>query len=57
MLYMATPFCLLIGTHRLLNFKNFHSVMGTGLVIDFFLAGCVFLGFQIVNHGNLLASA
>lgn len=36
-LYIAMPFCYLVGTHRLLNFKNATSEMGTGLIIDFFM--------------------
>jgi len=56
-LYGALPFCYLVGTHRLLNFKNASSEMGTGLLIDFFLAGIGFLVIQVLNHGYLSTSA
>ena len=42
-LYGALPFCYLVGTHRLLNFKNSSSEMGTGLLLDFFLGAIAFL--------------
>ena len=31
--------------------------MGTGLLIDFFLAGIAFLVIQVLNHGYLSTSA
>lgn len=57
LLYASLPFCFLMGTHRLLNFKNFNSEMSVGLVMDFFMAGVAFLLVQALNHGSLNASA
>ena len=56
-LYGALPFCYLVGTHRLLNFKNGSSEMGTGLLLDFFLGGIAFLVTQTLNHGFLSTAA
>ena len=42
-LYGSLPFSYLVGTHRMLNFKNGSSEMGTGLLIDFFLNAIGFL--------------
>ena len=42
-LYASLPFCFLIGTYRLLNFKNFNSEISAGLIMDFFIAGLSFL--------------
>lgn len=49
LLYGALPFCYLVGSHRVLNFKNFSSEMGVGLLIDFFSAGIAFLLIQVIN--------
>lgn len=56
-LYGALPFSFLVGTHRLINFKNGSSEMGTGLLIDFFLSAVTFLILQTLNHGYLSTEA
>lgn len=56
-LYGALPFCYLVGTHRLLNFKNSSSDMGTGLLLDFFMGAIAFLVVQTLNHGFLSTDA
>ena len=57
MLYSSLPFCYLVGTHRLLNFKNESYEMGVGLLIDFFFAAITFLVAQTLNHGYLSTDA
>ena len=42
-LYASLPFCFLIGTYRLLNFKNFNTEMSAGLILDFFISALAFL--------------
>jgi len=50
LLYTALPFSFLLGTYRLLNFKNFHREIGTGLAIDFFLNCLAMLIIQSLNN-------
>ena len=52
-LYTALPFTYLLGTYRLLNFKNFAKQVRIGLAIDFFLNAIAFLIMQSVNNGLL----
>ena len=52
-LYSTIPFTYLIGTYRLLNFKNFAKQIRIGLAIDFFLNAIAFLIMQSVNNGLL----
>ena len=52
-LYSTLPFTYLIGTYRLLNFKNFAKQVRIGIAIDFFLNAVAFLIIQSVNNGLL----
>lgn len=53
LLYTALPFHYLTGSYRLLDFKNFPSEIGTGLVLDFVFYALPMLFVQTINNATL----
>lgn len=53
LLYSTLPLMYFTGSYRLLNFKNFPSEIGTGLVLDFFCYTLPLLFIQVINNTTL----
>ena len=53
LLYTVIPTTYFTGSYRLLNFKNFPSEIGIGLVFDFFLNALPLLFIQAINNTTL----
>ena len=53
MLYTVLPMTYFTGSYRLLNFKNFPTVIGSGIIYDFFLNALPLLFIMAINNATL----
>ena len=53
MLYTVLPMTYFTGSYRMLNFKNFPTVIGSGLLYDFFLNALPLLFIMAINNATL----
>ena len=52
-LYTVLPMTYFTGSYRLMNFKNFPTVIGSGLIYDFFLNALPLLFIMAINNATL----